>query len=86
MPYNKYIAFVIWIFLFSFFLANGIYAFVRPSKWLRAKWTATRGLESQKPLLPEDEIGIRWGWAPFFLGVSVFLGWNVAEMVAGLFK
>ena len=60
---------------FFWLLANGIYAMLRPAAWLRAKWTLTRGVEPGKPLLPGDEMGIRWGWGPLWLAMSVFWGW-----------
>ena len=85
MPDKRYFIFTVWFLLFIYGLANGIYAIVRPAAWLRAKWTATRGLEPEKPLLPGDETGIRWGWGPFFLALSAFWGWGLLHMVVNFF-
>ena len=74
-----------WFLLFGYSLANGIYAIVSPAEWLRAKWTATRGLEPGKPLLPGDETGIRWGLGPFFLAGSAFSGWVLVRFIIKLF-
>ena len=84
---NPRVAFILagWFLLFVYGLANGIYAIARPAEWLRTKWTATRGLEPEKPLLPGDEAGIRWGWGPMFLAISAVCGWVLTRFVIKLF-
>jgi len=82
---TKYLILIGWFLLFLYPFANGIYAMARPADWLRAKWTATRGLEPDKPLLPGHETGIRWGWGPFFLAGSAFAGWVLMRFAVRMF-
>jgi hypothetical protein len=83
---KKYIILIGWFFLFLYPLANGIYAMARPANWLRAKWTATRSLEPNKPLLPEEEAEIRWVLGPFFLAGSAFAGWVLIRFAIRIFS
>jgi hypothetical protein len=55
-------------FLYS--LAKGAYAIMRPTAWLRTKWTVTRGVE------PGDEFAVRWVLGPIFLAVAGVWGWG----------
>jgi hypothetical protein len=71
---------------FAYFLANGIYPIARPAAWLRAKWTATRGLEPEKPLAGWAAIGIRWGWGLLFLAFAGFAGWITLGLITGTIK
>ena len=58
----------LWIF------ANGIFAVARPSEWLRARWTATRGFRRDAADSSDEIAGARGFGVWMIAGGAVFVG------------
>lgn len=80
MPDEKYIIWLGWCLGSLHVLANGIYAVSRPADWLRAKWTATRGLKPDG-----DASGIRWGLGTIYLAMGVCMAWLTVRLTIKVF-
>ena len=72
---KNFMFFAAWWSSAIFFSANGLYAVANPGKWLRAKWTATRGFSGADPSSRMDRFKIR------FLGIVMLSAGIVATTI-----
>jgi hypothetical protein len=46
---KKYLIVVFFLVGMTYVLANGVFAILYPDRWLKASWTATRGIGPETP-------------------------------------